>query len=96
MQTVRIEDKDAVSEKLTSFRDDAVDCLARKLKAQYGSEYKSYILQGAIQDTDCWCKAPETPRRNPNERESVREELGKKARTHGHMLTNSSYGREER
>ena len=72
MQTVRKEDSDVVSEKLTSARNDSVDCIARKLKAQYGSEYKIYILQGAIQDTDRWCSTPEAPEHNPNERKSVR------------------------
>ena len=71
-QTVRKEARDAVSEKLTSVRDDSVDCIARKLKTQYGSEYKSYILQGAIQDTDRWCAAPEVPEHDPNERKSIR------------------------
>ena len=75
MQVVRKEDRDAVSEKLASLRDNSVDCLDRKLKAQYGSEYKSYILQGAIQDTDRWCAVPEVPEHNPNERKSVRDLL---------------------
>ena len=75
MQVVRKEDRDAVSEKLASLRDNSVDCLDRKLKARYGSEYKSYILQGAIQDTDRWCAVPEVPEHNPNERKSVRDLL---------------------
>ena len=79
-QTVRKEDRDAVSEKLASVRNDSADCIARKLKTQYGKEYKSYILQGAIQDTDRWCKAPEMPEHNPNERQSVRAFLERASR----------------
>ena len=71
MQAVRKEDRDTVSEKLASVRNDSVDCIANKLRMQYGNEYKSYILQGAIQDADRWCKAPEVSERDSNERMSV-------------------------
>lgn len=85
-QTVRKEDRDAVSEKLASVRDDSVDCLANKLQMQYGSEYKSYILRAAIQDTDRWCNNPEEPERNPNERKSVRALLKIKSAADVQML----------
>lgn len=80
MQTVRKENKDAVAEKLASFRNDSADCIANKLKMQYGSEYKGYILQGAIYDTDRWCAGRETPERNPNERKSVRAFLERESK----------------
>lgn len=85
-QTIRKEDRDAVSEKLTSVHDDSVDCIARKLKRQYGSEYKSFILQCAIQDADHWCAVPEVPERDPNERKSVRALLKRKSATDVQIL----------
>lgn len=71
-QAVRKEDMAAVSERLASFHDGSVNHLASKLKAQYGSSFPKYILQGATQDVVRWCAVRQVPERNKDERKSVR------------------------
>ena len=71
IQNAQNVDRVSLSKARTTFRSENINHLASKLKAQYGADHKSYILQGAIHDTDHWCAGRENPEHNPNERKSV-------------------------
>ncbi|MBP3645168.1 MAG: MobA/MobL family protein [Clostridia bacterium] len=71
IQNAQNMDRVSLSKARTTFRSENINHLASKLKAQYGADFQSYILQGAVYDTDRWCAGRENPEHNPNERKSV-------------------------
>jgi len=73
-------DSASLSKARTTFRSENINRLASKLNAQYGTDYKNYILQGAIHNTDRWCAGRETPTRIPDERKSVRAFLERESK----------------
>lgn len=73
---------ESLSKARTAFRSETINRLTSKLKAQYGADFQSYLLQSAIYDTDRWCAGRETSERNPNERKSVRAFLKKNSHSY--------------